>query len=71
MSAAYLVQAKTAQSAMGVGTTCPADALRRAREMTGPNATVSIVASDGATYSPDTFAAQLSGLPPIDRPEPE
>ncbi len=47
----YVVIAKTKGSSMSVGTQDPADALKRAREMMGPDSDVTIVDRSGNRYT--------------------
>ncbi len=61
-SETYVIIAKTKSSSMSVGTQDPADALKRAREMEGPDSTVTIVDRDGNHHTVAELEANvLSG----------
>jgi hypothetical protein len=47
----YVVNAKTKNSAMSIGTQDPLDALTRAREMMGPDSEVTITDRNGNVYT--------------------
>lgn len=66
MSATYFVNAKTERSSMMVGAADVADALRRAREMSGARLTISVTDRDGSTYSLAEFEAFANGCTAVE-----
>jgi hypothetical protein len=56
----YVVHAKTAQSAVSVGTPDAASALQHAREMLGPDSDIFITDQNGTVFSIDELEALIA-----------